>query len=91
MNSTISPAAEIALRKHVERAARPVHATEQRKLRMREELLAHLTQVFGEEQTRLNDETAALAATYERFGNSAELTAELNGSVGPWGALGTLA
>src|SRR4051812_22880360 len=84
MNSTVSPTAEIALRKHVERAVRPVHATEQRKLRMREELLSHLTQVLVQEQTRLSDEAAALAATYERFGNPVELTAELNRSVGRW-------
>jgi hypothetical protein len=50
MNSTISPTAEIALRKQVERAVRPVLAREKRKLRMREELLAHLTAIFGEEQ-----------------------------------------
>jgi len=84
MNSTIGPAAELALRKQVERAVRPVHATQQRKLRIREELLAHLIQVFMEEQTRLRDETAALAATSERFGNPVDLTAELNRSVRAW-------
>jgi hypothetical protein len=84
MNTPNSPAVEIALRKQVERAVRPVHATEQRKLRMREELLAHLTAIYVEEQSRLGDETAALAASRERFGDPAELTAELNRSVGAW-------
>src|SRR5580765_962303 len=84
MNTPNSPAVEIALRKQVERAVRPVHATEQRKLRMREELLAHLTAIYVEEQSRLADETAALAASRERFGDPAELTAELNRSVSRW-------
>jgi hypothetical protein len=84
MKVEISPLAGLALRKHVERAVRPVLATEQRKLRMREELLAHLTAIFSEEQQRLGDETAALARSRERFGNPGELTAELNRSVGPW-------
>src|SRR5436190_10964211 len=84
MNTPISPAAEIALRKQVERAVRPVHALEQRKLRMREELLAHVTAIFGEEQARLSDEGAAVAASCVRFGNPAELTMELNRSVGAW-------
>lgn len=84
MNAAIRSVSEIALRKQVERAVRPVHATEQRKLRMREELLAHLTGVFVEEQQRLDDETAALAKSCERFGNPAELTEELNHSVGGW-------
>jgi hypothetical protein len=82
MNAEISPDVQTALRKHVERAVRPVHALEQRKLRMREELLAHLAAIYVEEQSRLGDETAALAASRERFGDPAELTAELNRSVG---------
>jgi hypothetical protein len=84
MNVVISAASELALRKQVERAVRPVRATEQRKLRMREELLAHLTAIFGEEQQSLGDEAAALAKARERFGNPAELTTELNRSVGHW-------
>ena len=84
MNTPISAAAETALRKQVERAVRPVLATEKRKLRMREELLAHLTAIFVEEHQQLGDETVALAKSRGRFGNPAELTAELNRSVGPW-------
>ena len=84
MNVEISPVADLAMRKQIERAVRPVVATVMRKLRMREELLAHLTAIFVEEQQRLGDEAAALAATRERFGDPAELTAELNRSVGRW-------
>jgi hypothetical protein len=84
MNTPISAAAETALRKQVERAVRPVLATEKRKLRMREELLAHVTAIFVEEHQQLRDETAALAKSCGRFGNPAELTAELNRSVGSW-------
>jgi len=84
MKVEISPVADLALRKQVERAVRPVLATENRKLRMREELLAHLTAIFVEEHQQLGDETAALAKSRERFGDPAELTTELNRSVGPW-------
>ena len=48
---------------------------------MREELLAHLIGIYGEEIER-HDEPAALAATFARFGSPAELTAELDRSVG---------
>jgi hypothetical protein len=88
MNVEIGPAVDLALRKHVERAVRPVAATEKRKLQMREELLAHVTAIFCEEQQRLVDEAAALAATCERFGNPAELMAELNRSAGTWQRFG---
>jgi hypothetical protein len=81
MNTTISSAAETALRKQVERAVRPLRASEQRKLRMREELLAHLTGIYVEELQR-HDEPAALAASFERFGSPNELTAELDRSLG---------
>jgi len=84
MNCELSPEIELSLRKQVERAARPVLASEQRKLRMREELLAHLTAIFAEEQQRSGGEAPALAATFTRFGDPAELTAELNRSVSPW-------
>ncbi len=73
---------ELALRKHVERAVRPVLASPSRKLRMREELLAHLTETYREELERRGNAAAALAAACERFGSPAELTAELDGSVG---------
>jgi hypothetical protein len=68
----------------VERAVRPVRATMVRKRRMREELLAHLSAIFEEEAARLGDERAALERAAERFGDPAELTAELQQSVPRW-------
>jgi ATP-dependent Clp protease ATP-binding subunit ClpC len=72
------------LRILVERAVRPVRATMVRKRRMREELLAHLTAIFEEEAARLGDEQAALERAAERFGDPAELAAELQQSVPRW-------
>jgi hypothetical protein len=87
MNATISPGAETALRKHVERAVRPVRAGRKRKLLMREELLAHLVALFVEERQRLGDDAEAsdaeaLLAAIARFGEPQALTAELNSAVG---------
>jgi hypothetical protein len=65
----------------VERAVRPVCASTSRKRKMREELLAHVSDVFEEESARLGDELAALARTQERFGQAAELTVLLQASV----------
>jgi hypothetical protein len=48
---------------------------------MREELLAHLQAVFGEEMARLGDEQAALEQTARRFGNPTELSAQLQETV----------
>jgi hypothetical protein len=65
----------------VERAVRPVRAPHTRKKAMRNELLAHLRDVFEDELTRLNDEGLALANTRSRFGDAAALTAELQQTV----------
>ena len=65
----------------VERAVRPVRASEVRKRRMREELLAHLSAVFEEEAVRLEEERAALERTEQRFGSPAELSGQLQESV----------
>ena len=67
----------IALMKHVERIVRPVKASVRRKRKMREELLAHLSAIFYEELARSGDPTAAVNTATERFGDPAELTAEL--------------
>jgi hypothetical protein len=69
------------LRIIVERVVRPVRASMSRKLKMREELLAHISAVFEEETARLGDEQAALERTAQRFGNPAELTGQLQVSV----------
>ena len=47
----------------VERAVRPVRASMSCKLKMREELLAHINAVFDEEAARLHDEQAVLERT----------------------------
>ena len=65
----------------VERAVRPVHAGPVRKRRMRQELLAHLTGTFEEEQARGGDEPAALARALQRFGDPADLARDLQASV----------
>lgn len=69
------------LKRQVERAVRPVRAGRVRKLQMREELLAHLTALY-EEERQTADDAAALAAALTRFGDPAELTRELDRSVG---------
>lgn len=73
-----------ALMKHVERAVRPVCAGWQRKLAMREELLAHLTAIYHEELLRSGDEQTALAQAMARFGEPAALSRELERSLNPW-------
>jgi hypothetical protein len=65
----------------VERAVRPVRASAVIKRTMQEELLAHVLAVFEEEAARLVDEQAALERTEQRFGNSSELTGELQTSI----------
>src|ERR1700736_6369244 len=65
----------------IERAVRPVRASTSRKRKMREELLAHVMEVFQEETAKLGDERAALRQTEQRFGTPAELTAQLQESV----------
>lgn len=66
---------------HVERAVRAVHASPARKRRMRQELLAHLTGFVEEEKARGGDERQALAEALRRFGDPAELSRDLQGSV----------
>jgi len=69
------------LRIIVERAVRPLQISTVRKLRMREELLAHLTCVYDEEAEKPGDEHAALERTERRFGNPDELTRQLHESL----------
>ncbi len=73
----------IELKKHVEKAVRPVRTWRDRKLKMREELLAHLTGIYDEEFTRLNDHDAAAQAAIERFGSAEEISRNLQASI-PW-------
>jgi hypothetical protein len=48
---------------------------------MREELLAHVLGIFGEESAKLRDDRAALEQTALRFGNPAEVTSQLQETV----------
>jgi hypothetical protein len=65
----------------VERAVRPVQAGPAKKLRMREELLAHLTAIHAEELARHGDGAEARAEAIRRFGDPEALTVELQQSV----------
>jgi ATP-dependent Clp protease ATP-binding subunit ClpA len=71
----------IAQMKIVERAVRPLHASTPRKRKMREELLIHLSTIYDQEQSRLHNPTAALAAAAERFGNPDELAEQLQAAL----------
>jgi hypothetical protein len=66
---------------YVERAVRAVHASLARKRRMRQELLAHLTNLVDEEKARGGDEQEALARALQRFGDPADLSRDLQASV----------
>ncbi len=69
------------LKRRVEQVVRPVRAGDLRKLRMREELLDHLTAIYEEELQRLGEPMAAIAQARERFGDPGLLTDELRGSI----------
>jgi hypothetical protein len=70
-----------ALMVEVERAVRPVRASQPRKLHMREELLSHLTAIFEAEFARCDDEQVALEQAKQRFGDPRELALELQQTV----------
>jgi hypothetical protein len=65
----------------VERAVRPVRAEPRRKMKMRQELLAHLTSAYEEALSRLGNEDSAREEAVRRFGNPTDLTRELQASV----------
>jgi hypothetical protein len=67
--------------KLVERAVRPVRGSIERKRKMREELLAHLTGIYEEELARVKNPTAAPRAAAERFGDPTQLARELNATL----------
>jgi hypothetical protein len=80
MNDTVLRELKIA----VERAVRPVRATIARKCRMREELLAHLVAIFEEEAAKGGGDEAALDRAKRRFGDSRELSGQIQDSVSRW-------
>jgi ATP-dependent Clp protease ATP-binding subunit ClpC len=71
----------LAQSKIVERTVRPVRASTARKRKMREELLAHLTAIYDQEQARCQDPNAAHIAAAQRFGDPAELSRELDAAL----------
>jgi hypothetical protein len=60
---------------------RPVRASTRRKRMMREELLAHVSDIFDQEAARIGDDGAALPRTALRFGRPEEVTDQLQESV----------
>jgi hypothetical protein len=65
----------------IERTVRPLHAGTQRKLKIREELLAHLEAIYEQELTRTQNPDAAFTEAATRFGNPTDLTRELQSTV----------
>jgi hypothetical protein len=72
---------DVALRRQVERAVRPLKAEFERKMRMREELWSLIQKIHAEEQSRSESAEIALARTLERFGDPSALSQELQASV----------
>lgn len=69
----------------VERAVQPIRATVARKRRMREDLLAHLVAIFEQEKEENGGgEQAAIEEAKQRFGDTQELTGQLQQSVSRW-------
>ncbi len=72
---------EQTLKVLVERTVRPVVAPRNRKKSMRQELLAHVGEVFEDELASQGDTAIALANTRARFGAPPELTTQLQRTV----------
>ena len=69
------------LRSHIEHIVRPIRATERRKYKMREELLAHLSGTLEEELAKGQTAEAALEHALRRFGDHETLRRDLQASV----------
>jgi len=68
------------LQQQVDQIITPLRATRRRKSLMREELLAHLLDIYETETTH-SDPPAALTQTLRRFGDSTSLSKDLQSSV----------
>jgi hypothetical protein len=77
MNENVLPQLKVI----VERAVRPVKASFEWKKKTREELLAHVTEVFQDELSRGRSEREAVQQAATRFGDPGELTRSLQNSV----------
>jgi hypothetical protein len=73
---------KLELMKHVERAVRPVMAAGATKMRMRRELLAHLSTAYEEEVALDDNGPQAMERSVRRLGTPAELTDRLQQSIG---------
>jgi hypothetical protein len=71
----------ITLMKTVEQTVRPLRASTPRKRKIREELLAHLSAIYDEEQSRAANPANALQAATKRFGEPHELACELQAAL----------
>lgn len=69
------------LKAHVEKAVRPLRIGLLRKRRMREDLLAHIIEIYETETTKSDDEDNALHRTFERFGQPADIIVDLREGV----------
>ncbi len=76
MSSQTDPI-KLELMTHVERAVRPVMASLAKKMRMRKELLGHLTELYEQELARSGDGRLAARSAIERLGEPGELTSNL--------------
>lgn len=71
----------VLLERYVDRVLGPLRATSRRKTAVREELTAHLLDLFAQELQRAGEPHAALDATIRRFGDCDVLATELEASV----------
>jgi hypothetical protein len=66
---------------HIAEAIESLPASGARRQKMREELLAHLLDIYDEELERVQDELAAIDLAKERFGRPDDLRSELTTAV----------
>jgi hypothetical protein len=77
----MSDDAYLQLERRVQAIIDPLRAGARRKSIMREELLAHLAAIYEDERDRARCADHALAGTLRRFGDSSQLTNDLQASV----------
>ena len=65
----------------IEQLVESIRASGRRRAVMREEILAHLSQAYGEELARCGDESAAQEESLRRFGDLNEVRRQLQASV----------
>jgi len=83
MSTGVDPI-QLELMKHVERAVRPVLAPPEKKMQMRRELLAHLTELYEQELADSGDPRSAAERAMGRLGEPQALSTELQQSIPRW-------